>query len=68
MRLMLKTASYGVLHVIVAISVAYALTGNMLIAVGIGLVEPLVQTVVFSVHEWLWERKAVKLAPISHQS
>ena len=68
MRLILKTASYGVLHVIVAISVAYALTGNMLIAVGIGLVEPLVQTVVFSVHEWLWERKVVKLAPISHQS
>jgi uncharacterized membrane protein len=56
MRLLAKTTSYGFLHMIVAISVAYALTGNMIIALSIGLIEPFVQTIVFSMHEWAWER------------
>lgn len=56
MRILAKTTSYGILHMIVAISVAYALTGNIMIAIGIGLIEPLVQTVVYSAHEWVWER------------
>jgi uncharacterized membrane protein len=59
MRLALKTLSYGVLHVGVATTVAYALTGNLVTALGIGLLEPVVQTGVFAVHEWLWERKPV---------
>ena len=57
MRLLAKTASYSFLHIIVAVSVAYALTGSLMISLGIGLIEPLVQTVVFSIHEWAWERE-----------
>ncbi|WP_169569954.1 DUF2061 domain-containing protein [Sneathiella limimaris] len=56
MRLALKTASYGLLHILVATTVAYVLTGNLVAAVSIGLLEPIVQTVVFSIHEYLWER------------
>ncbi len=56
-RLALKTTSYGITHFFVATAVAYAITGNLAMAVGIGLIEPLVQTVVFAVHDWLWERK-----------
>ncbi len=56
MRLAMKTASYGALHVIVASTVAYALTGNLAAAIGIGLIEPIVQTAVFAIHERLWER------------
>ena len=55
MRLILKTTSYGALHFIVATSVAYALTGNLAIALGIGIIEPLVQTIVFAFHERAWE-------------
>jgi len=55
MRLAMKTATYGVLHVAVASTVAYALTGNAAAAIGIGLIEPLVQTAVFALHERLWE-------------
>jgi uncharacterized membrane protein len=57
MRLLLKTASYGVVHIVVATAVAYALTGNLAVALSIGLIEPIVQTFVFSLHDWLWEGK-----------
>lgn len=57
MRLAAKTFTYAILHVGVATAVAYALTGNLAVALGIGLIEPIVQTVVFAVHEHVWERK-----------
>ncbi len=57
MRLLLKTTSYGIMHVCVAIAVAYALTQNFLIALSIGIIEPIVQTFFFSAHEFIWERK-----------
>jgi len=59
-RLALKTASYGVLHVLVATTIAYLLTGNAAAAAGIGLIEPIVQTGVFALHERLWETAAAK--------
>lgn len=60
MRQLLKTTTYAVMHFIVAVGVAYGLTGNWHIALGIGLVEPLVQTVAYTVHERLWERLPLK--------
>lgn len=60
MRLLAKTASYGVLHICVATAVAYALTGNIIAAISIGLIEPIVQTFVFSIHEWFWEKDSHK--------
>ncbi len=60
MRLVAKTLSYATMHVFIASTLAYILTGNWAIALGIGLLEPLVQTVAFPLHEWVWERKTVK--------
>ena len=60
MRLLAKTTSYGALHVVIATTVAYVLTENFAVALGIGLIEPLVQTIVFPLHELVWERKAKK--------
>lgn len=60
MRLALKTTSYGITHIVVATLVAYALTGNLAIAIGIGLIEPIVQTFVYSLHEHLWESRKDK--------
>jgi uncharacterized membrane protein len=40
----------------VAFGVAYALTGSVAIATGIGLIEPIVNTVAFFFHEQAWKR------------
>ncbi|RED54022.1 DUF2061 domain-containing protein [Aestuariispira insulae] len=57
MRLLAKTVSYGVTHLAVATGVAYALTGDLMLALGIGIIEPMVQTGVFAIHDHFWERK-----------
>lgn len=57
MRLLYKTISYGIVHVIVATMVAYAITGDWAMALGIGIVEPIVQTGVFALHDYFWEAK-----------
>jgi uncharacterized membrane protein len=60
MRRLAKTGSYWVVHITVAVSVAWALTGNLAAAMAIGLLEPTIQAFVFYVHEWLWERAAAR--------
>jgi uncharacterized membrane protein len=55
-RDLLKTLSFATLHFGVAFSVAYALTGSMAIATGIGLIEPVANTVAFYFHERAWRR------------
>ena len=57
----LKTITYGVMHFVVAVSVAMALTQNWRLALAIGLVEPLVQTVFFTLHDRLWSRVEARL-------
>jgi uncharacterized membrane protein len=55
-----KTATYAVMHFIVAIIVAYVLTGSWQMALAIGLVEPFVQTFAFAFHERAWNRAAAR--------
>lgn len=55
MRDLLKTVSFGVVHFVVGFSVAYALTGSLVIAGGIALIEPAVNTVAFYFHEKAWK-------------
>lgn len=62
-RLALKTLTYSVMHFAVAISVAFALTGSWKAALAIGMVEPLVQTGAYAVHERVWERLGSCAAP-----
>jgi uncharacterized membrane protein len=54
MRIIMKTATYAAMHLVVAVSVAYALSGDWRIALSIGLLEPAIQTVFYNVHERLW--------------
>ncbi len=56
MRTMLKTASYAAMHFVVAILVAFALTRSWAAALAIGVVEPFVQTIAFTIHDRLWSR------------
>ncbi len=51
-----KTVTFAVLHFGVAFSVTFALTGSIAVATGVGLVEPLVNTVAFYFHERAWKR------------
>ena len=53
-----KTATYYVMHITVAAAVAYAITGDLMMAFALSLLEPTVQAVAFFVHEKLWSRAA----------
>jgi uncharacterized membrane protein len=53
---LLKTFSYALMHMTIAITVAYALSGSWKVALAIGLVEPCAQTVAFFFHERAWHR------------
>ena len=55
-RDLLKTLTFAVLHFGVAFTIAYALTGSVAIATGIGIIEPLANTVAFYFHERAWRR------------
>lgn len=55
-----KTASYYVMHIVVAAGVAYLVTGNWLTAITLSLLEPTVQAVAFFFHEKAWSRAAAR--------
>ena len=55
-QIALKTVTYGLMHFSVAVTVAFALTHNIRTALAIGIIEPLVQTVFFTVHDRVWTR------------
>lgn len=52
-----KTGSYWVVHIAVAITLTWALTGNLKAAIGVGILEPTVQAFVFYFHDMFWEKK-----------
>ena len=56
MRTAMKAGTYCAMHFVVAITVAYALTGSWKAALAIGVVEPFVQTFAFTIHDRLWAR------------
>lgn len=58
-----KTLSFAVLHFTVAFSVAYLLTGDVLIGGLVALVEPAINTVAFYFHELAWRRIEEKPNP-----
>ncbi len=68
-RTLWKTTTYGLMHLTVAVIVAFALTRDWRVALAVGIVEPIVQTFAFAIHEKLWARAGeVRAAPIcGHQ-
>jgi uncharacterized membrane protein len=53
---MTKTVSFAVVHFTVAFSVAYLLTGSIAVGGLVAIVEPLVNTVAYHLHEKVWAR------------
>ena len=56
MRDLLKTLSFAALHFCVGFVVAYCLTGSLGVALGMALIEPSINTVVFYFHELAWKQ------------
>ena len=56
-RLVIKTFTYGVMHLFVSTSVSYLITEDIIISLSIGIIEPAVQTLMFAAHDYLWEHK-----------
>ena len=53
-RTLKKTLSYYIMHISVAIIVAYMITGNLIMAATLSLIEPTVQAFAFFFHEKVW--------------
>lgn len=53
---MIKTATFAVMHFGIAFSVAYALTGDLIVGGAVALIEPAINTVAYYFHDRVWER------------
>jgi uncharacterized membrane protein len=53
---MAKTATFTVMHFSIAFTVVYLLTGDFLVGGVVALVEPLINSLGYLVHERIWER------------
>jgi uncharacterized membrane protein len=53
-RTLKKTLSYYIVHISVAMMVAYVITGNFIMAATLSLIEPTVQAFAFFFHEKVW--------------
>jgi uncharacterized membrane protein len=62
---MAKSATFGVVHLVVAFTVGYALTGSIAIAGAITLVEPVANTVAHFFFDRWWTRREQRRAQAS---
>ena len=53
---LIKTVTFALTHFTVAFTVAYLLTGDLLIGSLIAMVEPAINTVAYFFHEKIWAR------------
>ena len=60
---MTKTMTFAAVHFTVAFSVAWLLTGDVVIGGLLALVEPMVNTVAYFFHEKVWERVQRQTVP-----
>lgn len=51
---MLKTVTFAIMHFTVAFTVAYLLTGNLMVGGLVALIEPAINTIAFFFHEKAW--------------
>ncbi|OZB06748.1 MAG: hypothetical protein B7X54_01315 [Idiomarina sp. 34-48-12] len=51
---MAKTVSFGVMHVSVAFTLVWLMTGDIVLGGAVALIEPVVNTVAYYFHEKYW--------------
>ncbi len=54
---MKKTLTFAAVHVCVAFTVGFAMTGSVLVGGAIALVEPLANTIAYHLHERFWRAR-----------
>jgi len=52
---MLKTLTFAALHMTVAFTVVYIMTGSVAVGGAVAFIEPLCNTVAYFFHEKIWE-------------
>ncbi len=62
LRDLLKTGSFAALHFTVGFGVAYLISGSLPVALGVALIGPAVNTVVFFFHERAWANHGAKVS------
>lgn len=53
---MLKTFTFAVMHFSIAFALAYLITGSIVIGGLLAVLEPMVNTVGYAIHERIWKR------------
>lgn len=53
---MLKTITFTTMHISIAFTVVYLMTGSVMVGGAVALVEPLCNSVGYFFHERVWER------------
>ncbi|MER8209476.1 DUF2061 domain-containing protein [Acinetobacter baumannii] len=64
-RTLKKTLSYYIMHITVAMLVAYFVTGNIWMALTLSMLEPTVQAFAFFFHEKVWAAKDRRILALS---
>lgn len=59
----MKPVTYGLMHFVVAVTVAFAVTGSWVAALGVGIIEPIIQTVAYTLHEKAWAKASMRAQP-----
>ncbi|MGH8178214.1 MAG: DUF2061 domain-containing protein [Steroidobacter sp.] len=54
---MAKTATFTLMHITVAFTIVYLMTGDLMVGGAVALVEPLINSVAYFFHERVWERR-----------
>ena len=57
-----KTLSFALIHMVVAFSVVYFMTGSWALGGAVALIEPAVNTVAYFFHEKVWEQISARRA------
>jgi len=63
---LLKTITFAITHFIVAFSVAFLLTGDLIIGSLIAMVEPAINTVAYFFHEKIWASRTQHAQPVAN--
>lgn len=57
---MIKTLTFALLHMSVAFSVVYLMTGNAMAGGIVALIEPACNTIAYHFHEKIWARREAR--------
>ncbi|MCU4425027.1 MULTISPECIES: DUF2061 domain-containing protein [Acinetobacter] len=66
-RTLKKTFSYYIMHISVAMLVAYLVTGNLWMALTLSMLEPTVQAFAFFFHEKVWAAKDRRISALAKE-